>query len=113
MDDDNTSQGSNSEYDRVLITQDKIELETFLKFLFYLTEVVKYNLPILMCYFHVIKNCKDNSNKEHHNMVVTDVQFLHFSKNYVEYEINKHIILSKWFSILYSVLLQYILLNNG
>ena len=23
-------------------------------------EVVKYNLPILMCYFHVIKNVKEN-----------------------------------------------------
>ncbi|CAF1082153.1 unnamed protein product [Brachionus calyciflorus] len=31
-------------------------------------------------------------------MVLADIKFLHYSKSYIEYEVNKHNILSKWYS---------------
>ncbi|CAF0921295.1 unnamed protein product [Brachionus calyciflorus] len=55
---------------------------------------------IIMCYFHVIKNVKEKTkkfNKTLIEMILSDIKNLHYSKNLIEYEVNKHKILSKWF----------------
>ena len=57
------------------------------------------NLQIIMCYFHVIKNVKENWPKELSDMILSDVRILHYSKNFYEFEVNKHKILTKWCSI--------------
>jgi hypothetical protein len=57
------------------------------------------NLNILMCFFHVIKNCKehlkgvDEKLKSH---VVNDINYLHFCRNEFEFKIAKYNIYEKW-----------------
>ncbi|CAF0709717.1 unnamed protein product [Brachionus calyciflorus] len=48
---------------------------------------------IVMCYFHVLKNVKEFSRKltkNNFDMVLSDIKELNYSKNFFEYEVNKH-----------------------
>ena len=57
------------------------------------------NLKILMCLFHVQKNVKEylkNKDEKIKVEIVKDLNFLHFSRNKIEFTLSKSSIYKKW-----------------
>ncbi|CAF0962907.1 unnamed protein product [Brachionus calyciflorus] len=125
MDDDVTSQCSSTEYLAITSHESEQNFKRFYETLCSLCNMI--NIPfkpdyiaqdgclaslnainvfqnkalIVMCYFHVLKNVKEFSRKltkNNFDMVLSDIKELHYSKNFVEYEVNKHNIQTKWFN---------------
>jgi hypothetical protein len=56
----------------------------------------------LMCYFHVVKNCKDHLKsfpKEKQKTILCDIQFLHSSTSEEDFSVREVTILQKWYEL--------------
>jgi hypothetical protein len=57
------------------------------------------NIKILMCYFHVLKNVKEDLkgvDEKIKSEIVADIKFMHYCRNIYEFEICKFNIYNKW-----------------
>ena len=53
-------------------------------------------VTILMCYFHVIENCKKHLVKQQHETMLSDVKYLHESTHLEEFNERKYRVIYKW-----------------
>ncbi len=56
----------------------------------------------LMCYFHIVKNCKDHLKsfpKEVQKTILCDIQFLHLSTSEEDFSVREVTILRKWYEL--------------